>query len=161
MLRKFRAVSQLNPAGGYSNPDNKGVGSNLKKSNYVEQQRTLTGINPETDIWGDLYMEDLIEMFEDYLKEKWDDPNASIALSEYDYETPLMARYDVSGLYDAEDIIMLKQLIRDTHLMDMVLSHEGSRVMILYGGAHFGGVHKRLMEADYKSLKKKEFFKLK
>lgn len=122
--RKLRRLIGLNTAG-YANPENKSLPAKFQKKGMVAQSKENTGMITDYDIWVDYSLSDLIGLYEQHCGE--------IPLTDYDFQTPLNAKYEDKS---HKDIYGIGRHFRDKHLLKRILDSPHQKIVVVYGYAH-------------------------
>lgn len=123
----------------------------LRTGRYVKQSVDLLGLTTEQDIWADMYLEDLIDMYEDQYGE--------VELTDYDRSTPLAEDYEWKKGYghNGSSYFLLMHLYRDKYLADMISESDHSRIVVVFGSAHYHiSLSTYLSRMGFTELTKKE-----
>ena len=111
----------------------------FKVKGFINQSQEVTGIDQFTDIRADLTLDKLISVYEE--------KRGSIVLSKCDIETKLGEKYKC-GEKNKENFNYLVLDLRNEYLADLVLTHQGKKIAILYGDKHKYGLLQNLKNHD-------------
>jgi len=130
MIRKFRRLHDLNMYDDMS----------ASAPNFEKQALENTGIDEQKDIWADLMLDQVIDLYEFHYGE--------IELTECDWNTPLRAEY----LCQEKKFTSRRMATgaRDEYLFDLVISSSYPKKAIMYGGTHWYWFYNKMTQAGYK-----------
>ena len=145
LQRKFRRVVGLHLTG-YNDERNESLPRMFKSERYVTQTRTNLGLTTEQDIRADFSLDHLIAEFEKKEKE--------IVLTDCDWNTGLMEKYKPNDKTKYNKYYMIHTL-RNDHVKKMVEESEHSKIVILYGRAHWYALYAGIRDMGFKIVEGK------
>ncbi|WP_274474060.1 hypothetical protein [Mangrovimonas aestuarii] len=124
ILWKFRKLIGFSLTTHYNDTNNKSTPAYFKNDKYVMQTKKNIGISDQ-DLRVDLSKDTIIKMYER--------ENGVIALTECDYNTPLMEKYECesSGRHQAT------QTFRNGYIVKSTVDSPMNKIALVYGQAHF------------------------
>lgn len=152
IFRKFRKVTEVYVTD-YLDRENKSIRKPYNVRKYVHQTNALLGIDTGSRacIHADMSYSELISQYE---RDK-----GEIRLSEYDWRTPLLAKYNrrrskVPGDTTEYDSSYMIDRLRERRLYEMIRDSHEDKILVVYGGGHRWGLYRLLqdslgMKADF------------
>lgn len=131
---------------GYADPDNKSLPERNKKQKYVSQTLELLGLTTDKDIWIDYSIYDMIGLYEKRYGE--------IELSEYDFATGLMERYEpVDGKPSTNGMLRLVLYPRNEYVVRRIVDSQQQRIAVIYGSGHMPGIKYYLKRHGFRPVR--------
>ena len=119
--------------GGYADPDNKSLPERNKKQKYVSQTLELLGLTTDKDIWIDYSIYDMMDLYEKRYGE--------VELSEYDFATDLMERYEpMDEKPSTSGMLRLALYPRNEYVVRRIVDSQRPRIAVIYGSGHMPGI---------------------
>ena len=119
--------------GGYADPDNKSLPERNKKQKYVSQTLELLGLTTDKDIWIDYSIYDMMDLYEKRYGE--------VKLSEYDFATDLMERYEpMDEKPSTSGMLRLVLYPRNEYVVRRIVDSQRPRIAVIYGSGHMPGI---------------------
>lgn len=131
--RKLRRLLGVSTSMGYTAAENRSVPARYRKGKKIAQSKENTGVTSDRDIWIDYSLGDLIALYEQQC--------GKIPLTEYDFETPLGAKYEVKS---HRDIYGIGRHFRDKYLLKRILGSPHAKIAVVYGLAHTHNIKRDL-----------------
>jgi len=144
LMRKFRQVTGF-ALMDYMDSENETFKS-LQKAKYVSQAEVDYGVNYKTDHHADLYLEQMIEVFEKRFGE--------IALTDCDTTTPLGKKYKCSKVDESKEYYILNG-IRDRHVLDEIEKSSAKKIVVVFGRIHIMDLHSKIQKLGWKHQREK------
>lgn len=144
LMRKFRQVTGF-ALMDYMDSENETFKS-LQKAKYVSQAEVDYGVNYKTDYHADLYLEQMIEVFEKRFGE--------IKLTDCDTTTPLGKKYKCSKVDDSKEYFILNE-IRDRHVLDEIEKSPAKKIAVVFGRIHIMDLHSKIQKLGWKHQREK------
>ncbi len=134
IIRKDRRVmGSYIGRGGYADPDNKSLPERNKKQKYVSQTLELLGLTTDKDIWIDYSIYDMMALYEKRYGE--------VKLSEYDFATDLMERYEpMDEKPSTSGMLRLVLYPRNEYVVRRIVDSQRPRIAVIYGSGHMPGI---------------------
>lgn len=144
LMRKFRQVTGFALID-YMDSENESFKS-LQKAKYVSQAEVDYGVNYKTDYHADLYLEQMIEVFEKRFGE--------IKLTDCDTTTPLGKKYKCSKVDNSKEYFILNE-IRDHHVLDQIEKSTSQKIVIVFGRIHIMDLHSKIQKLGWQHQREK------
>lgn len=144
LMRKFRQITGF-ALMDYMDSENETFKS-LQKAKYVSQAEVDYGVNYKTDHHADLYLEQMIEVFEKRFGE--------IALTDCDTTTPLGKKYKCSKVDESKEYYILNG-IRDRHVLDEIEKSSAKKIVVVFGRIHVMDLHSKIQKLGWQHQREK------
>lgn len=144
LMRKFRQVTGF-ALMDYMDNENEAFKS-LQKKKYVSQSDVDYGVNLDTDQHADMYLEQMIEVFEKRFGE--------ITLTDCDTTTPLGKKYKCSKVDKSKEYFILNG-IRDRHVLDEIEKSSAKKIVVVFGRIHVMDLHSKLQKLGWSHQREK------
>lgn len=144
LMRKFRQVTGF-ALMDYMDSENETFKS-LQKAKYVSQAEVDYGVIYKTDHHADLYLEQMIELFEKRFGE--------ITLNDCDTTTPLGKKYKCSKVDESKEYFILNG-IRDRHVLDEIEKSSAEKIVVVFGRIHVMDLHSKLQKLGWQHQREK------
>ncbi len=132
--------------GGYADPDNQSLPERNKKQKYVSQTMELLGLTTDQDIWIDYSIYDMMGLYEKRYGE--------VELSEYDFATDLMERYEpTDGKPSTTGMLRLVLYPRNEYVVRRIVDSQRPRIAVIYGSAHMPGIKYYLKKHGFRPMR--------
>ena len=138
LMRKFRQVTGF-ALMDYMDNENEAFKS-LQNKKYVSQSDVDYGVNLDTDQHADLYLEQMIELFEKRFGE--------ITLNDCDTTTPLGKKYKCSKVDESKEYYILNG-IRDQHVLNKIEESEARKIVVVFGRIHIMDLHSKIQKRGW------------
>ncbi|MFT3910531.1 MAG: hypothetical protein QM737_13985 [Ferruginibacter sp.] len=113
----------------------------LTKEDLVNQPPYIKmGIDTAKSTWADVYLSDMIPEFEKRFE--------NIILTGCDFNTPLNEKYSCSNYKNKNGKNFLLIDYRNESVADKIMNDSNTKIAIIYGSKHYGGVLKVLQQHD-------------
>lgn len=144
LMRKFRQVTGF-ALMDYMDSENESFKS-LQKAKYVSQAEVDYGVNYKTDHHADLYLEQMIELFEKRF--------GKIILNDCDSTTPLGKKYKCSKVDESKEYYILNR-IRDHYLLDKIEKSSARKIVVVFGRIHIMDIHSKIQKLGWSHQREK------
>ncbi len=144
LMRKFRHVTGF-ALMDYMDSENETFKS-LQKKKYVSQAEVDYGVNYKTDYHADLYLEQMIEVFEKRFGE--------IKLTDCDTTTPLGKKYKCNKVEENKEYFLLNG-IRDRYVLEEIEKSEAQKIVLVYGRIHIMDIHSKIQKIGWQHQRDK------
>lgn len=144
LMRKFRQVTGF-ALMDYMDEENEAFKS-LQKKKYVSQSDVDYGVNTDTDQHADLYLEQMIEMYEKRYGE--------IVLIDCDYKTRLGKKYRCSKV-DKNKRYYLLSGIRNSHVLNKIEESDAEKIVLVFGRNHIMDIYSIIRKRGWTFQKEK------
>src|SRR5690554_4898056 len=144
LMRKFRQVTGF-ASMDYMDEENEAFKS-LQKKKYVSQSDVDYGVNTDTDQHADLYLEQMIEMYEKRYGE--------IVLTDCDYKTRLGKKYRCSKV-DKNKRYYLLSGIRNSHVLNKIEESDAEKIVLVFGRNHIMDIYSIIRKRGWTFQKEK------
>ena len=144
LMRKFRQVTGF-ALMDYMDKENEAFKS-LQKAKYVSQAEVDYGVNYKTDHHADLYLEQMIELFEKRF--------GKIILNDCDSTTPLGKKYKCSKVDESKEYYILNR-IRDHYLLDKIEKSSARKIVVVFGRIHIMDLHSKIQKLGWSHQREK------
>lgn len=144
LMRKFRQVTGF-ALMDYMDEENEAFKS-LQKKRYVSQSDVDYGVNTDIDQHADLYLEQMIEMYEKRYGE--------IVLTDCDYKTRLGKKYRCSKV-DKNKRYYLLSGIRNSHVINKIEESDAEKIVLVFGRNHIMDIYSIIRKRGWTFQKEK------
>ncbi|RRA92026.1 hypothetical protein [Paenimyroides viscosum] len=144
LMRKFRQVTGF-ALMDYMDSENESFKS-LQKAKYVSQAEVDYGVNYKTDHHADLYLEQMIELFEKRF--------GKIILNDCDSTTLLGKKYKCSKVDESKEYYILNR-IRDHYLLDKIEKSSARKIVVVFGRIHIMDLHSKIQKLGWSHQREK------
>lgn len=144
LMRKFRQVTGF-ALMDYMDNENEAFKS-LQKKKYVSQSDVDYGVNLDTDQHADMYLEQMIEVFEKRF--------GKIILTDCDTTTPLGKKYKCSKVDKSKEYFILNG-IRDRHVLDEIEKSSAKKIVVVFGRIHVMDLHSKIQKLGWQHQREK------
>ena len=144
LMRKFRQVTGF-ALMDYMDDENEAFKS-LQKEKFVSQSDVDYGVNFDTDHHADLYLEQMIKIYEKRYGE--------IVLTDCDYKTRLGKKYKCAKIDKNKEYYLLNGL-RDAYVLDEIEKSTAKRIVLVYGRIHIMDLHSKIQKKGWEHQKEK------
>lgn len=144
LMRKFRQVTGF-ALMDYMNNENEAFKS-LQKKKFVSQTDVDYGVNFDTDYHADLYLEQMIKIYEERYGE--------IVLTDCDYKTRLGKKYKCVKIDENKEYYLLNEL-RDAHVLDEIEKSIAKKIVLVYGRIHIMDLHSKIQKKGWEHQREK------
>src|SRR5690606_13892336 len=144
LMRKFPQVTGF-ALMDYMDSENESFKS-LQKAKYVTQAEVDYGVNHKTDHHADLYLEQMIELFEKRF--------GKIILNDCDSTTPLGKKYKCSKVDESKEYYILNR-IRDHYLLDKIEKSSARNIVVVFGRIHIMDLHSKIQKLGWSHQREK------
>ena len=147
IIRKDRRVmGSYIGKGGYADPDNQSLPERNKKQKYVSQTLELLGLTTDRDIWIDYSIYDMMGLYEKRYGE--------VELSEYDFATGLMERYEpMDDKPSTNGKLRLVLYPRNEYVVRRIIGSQRPRIAVIYGSGHMPGIKYYLKKHGFRQTR--------
>ncbi|SFN89726.1 hypothetical protein SAMN05421741_11337 [Paenimyroides ummariense] len=144
LMRKFRHVTGF-ALMDYMDSENEAFKS-LQNKKYVSQSDVDYGVNLDTDHHADLYLEQMIEMFEKRY--------GKIVLNNCDYKTSLGKKYKCTKIDENKEYYILNG-IRDQHVLNKIEQSDAQKILVVFGRNHIKDIYSKIQSKGWRFQKEK------
>ncbi|WP_091096929.1 hypothetical protein [Paenimyroides marinum] len=144
LMRKFRQVTGF-ALMDYMDDENEAFKS-LQQKKFVSQTDVDYGVNVDTDHHADLYLEQMIEIYEEHYGE--------IVLTDCDYKTGLGKKYKCAKIDENKEYYLLNGL-RDAHVLDEIEKSTAKKIVLVYGRIHIMDLHSKIQKKGWEHQREK------
>lgn len=144
LMRKFRQITGF-ALMDYMDDENEAFKS-LQKAKFVSQTDVDYGVNFDTDHHADLYLEQMIEIFEKHYGE--------VILTDCDRTTPLGKKYKCTKIDENKEYFILNS-IRDCHVLDEIEKSSSKKIVVVFGRIHIMDLHSKIQKLGWEHQKDK------
>ena len=147
IIRKDRRImGSYIGKGGYADPDNQSLPERNKKQKYVSQTLELLGLTTDKDIWIDYSIYDMMGLYEKRYGE--------VELSEYDFATGLMERYEpIDDKPSTTGMLRLVLYPRNEYVVRRIIGSQRPRIAVIYGSGHMPGIKYYLKKHGFRQTR--------
>ena len=144
LMRKFRQVTGF-ALMDYMDSENETFKS-LQKEKYVSQAEVDYGVNYKTDYHADLYLEQMIEIFEKHYGE--------VILTDCDRTTQLGKKYKCTKIDENKEYFILNG-IRDRHVLDEIEKSSSKKIVVVFVRIHIMDLHSKIQKLGWQHQREK------